>query len=1024
MNSIRRICPSCSEPVSVDETLHNVGSTDAHVHCSNCGTALSLHPDEGRHVGDELTVLQQEIHRPGDTVAHFRLKSILGMGSFGAVWLAEDKDLARLVALKLPKSSEIDTDLLREARTAALLRHPAIVAVHEVGEASGQAYIASEYIEGESLRDEVRRERPSIARAVDVIGTVARAAHHAHENEIIHRDLKPANVILDCSQRPHITDFGIAKRLTAEESISSSGQIVGTIAYMSPEQAVGNTAATDRRSDVYSLGVMLFEMLTGSRPFQGSAQGILHQKNDEEAPSPRTLVPALPRDLETICLKCLQRDPSRRYQSAEELADELDRFRRDLPILARPTGRVEKIVRWCRRQPLIAGLLLTIFLTLLLGMASSTFFWGQARDRARETADTLYRSDMYLAGELWARGELVGLNRTLDRHGTDTQRCEFCWHYFKAVQQPFVRIANHGADLLDVAVSHDGRMFASVGRDQFIRVWQTSSDGIVRTLGPFQPQENVTAICFSTVDDRLASAHADGDVRIWNPALHDHSVSEFQSPARLTTVRWSPSGRWVATGDTSGDVCLWSAKDGTQIAHFNDGDKRVLDVRFSPNSSLLAVARAPGHISIYRCAEETRVAELPLVPRLTAVTFLEDEQRLLAVTESGVSFVFHVESGQSVGSFPAAAAAIGDVEFLSAADLTARVDTSGRLILLNDQLQMVREIPTHTLTFGMMAVSGDGRCVVTGSGDGVVKILDVERLRRPDVLWQESEVRSVAFAGDSRQLAIGTGTGALQLWNLTTGEAVTATSGADASLQRSVLTVTRKPGQDVFVCGGMMRELLAVSSEDGRIIEEHRLDAAGHCSICYSPDEQWLAIGRRSGAVLVFAADDLSAPVQITKLSDVRVNDVCFTADSSTLLVACSDNRILFLARRGNDAPERALTISSMPLSLVVCDQGRILAIGTQAGDIHLHSLDASRPDRVVRAHAGRVNDLAVFPDGRRIVSGGRSSELCVWDATSGERITTLYGHRRQVFCVAVSPDGSTIASGGLDGDVRVWRSR
>jgi serine/threonine protein kinase len=339
-------CPNCQHPIELGSREPTVGSSEvlhtvhsiASVHCPNCGLVqLPLERDE--------TVTYQSIldRREETRVAHFSLVRLLGQGASGQVWLAEDVILGRRVALKLPVSRGGEAaNLLHEARTAAHLRHQNIVSVHEVGSEKEQVFIASEYIEGLTLRDLLSAGTPALSESVALIVAVAKALHYAHEQGIVHRDVKPGNIIINAEGQPFVTDFGLAKRISKDETISSEGQVLGTARYMSPEQASGLTRETDRRADVYAIGVILFG---------GNIRALLHQKTCEDAPSPRKLTPTLPRDLETICLKCLEREPGKRYQSAAEVAEELQRFSAGEPIKARPISFAERGWRWCRRRP-------------------------------------------------------------------------------------------------------------------------------------------------------------------------------------------------------------------------------------------------------------------------------------------------------------------------------------------------------------------------------------------------------------------------------------------------------------------------------------------------------------------------------------------------------------------------------------------------------------------------------------------------------------------------------------------------
>jgi tRNA A-37 threonylcarbamoyl transferase component Bud32 len=564
------------------------------------------------HVGQAVSPLGTVVREPGTLPRSFgpyELLEEIGQGGMGVVYKARQKSLNRLVALKMIRAGGLAcrADLQRfrtEAEAAASLDHPHIVPIYEVGELEGQPYFTMKLVSGRRLAEHLPRFMNDPRASAQLLIAVAQAVHHAHQRGILHRDLKPSNILLDAEGRPHVTDFGLAKRLEVDSSLTQSGLLVGTPSFMAPEQATGQRGAITTATDVYGLGAVLYMLLTGRPPFRGeSVLDTLEQVKQREPEPPSASNRQVDRDLETMCLKCLQKEPRNRYDSALALAEDLEHWLTGEPIRARPTSRRERIWRWCRRNPVVASLTAAVLLLFVAGVAGVGWNYRQAEAARQDLEANLYFTRIALAHrELTAK--LANPDRAeelLDLCPPDRRNWE--WHYLKRLWrvEPVVLRDPGDQEFNSVAFGPDGQHVAAACRDKTVKVWDLKTGHVLTLRGH---EKDVYSVAFSPTDGRrLASASLDKTVRVWDLTTRTEIFPplpgrETQIVGLQQSVAFSPDGCWLAAISQDGSVRVWNATTG-QLRHTLPGHEARACLAFSPDGRLLASGNAFGIVRIW-----------------------------------------------------------------------------------------------------------------------------------------------------------------------------------------------------------------------------------------------------------------------------------------------------------------------------------------------------------------------------------------------------------------------------------------
>jgi WD40 repeat protein/tRNA A-37 threonylcarbamoyl transferase component Bud32 len=561
------------------------------------------------------TIAQESRPAPasGESIRFFgdyELLEEIARGGMGVVYKARQVSLNRIVAVKMILAGQLASEaevkrFCAEAEAAANLQHPNIVAIHEVGKHEGQHYFSMDFIEGISLAELVREKPLPGQRAAKYVKIIADAIDYAHQQGTLHRDLKPSNVLIDANDQPRVTDFGLAKRIEGGSEQTATGQVIGTPSYMPPEQAGARRGALGPASDVYSVGAILYELLTGRPPFRAETPvDTLLQVLEAEPVSPRLLNSRVERDLETICLKCLQKVPARRYASAHELSEDLLRYQAGEPIKARPVGRLERLGRWAKRNPALATVSSLAVVALLAGTAIAIIFAfykaqsaAQLRAKHNDLRRTLYGAQMTQVPRFLERGDIQGACDLLDRYrpapGEEDLR-GFEWFCLWHRSHPERRIlAGHEIagdvktriELIKLAPKGHILLIVSQGRCKLVDINSAQETATFPATGP---------IAFSNDGKMVAIANREGPIVLREIPTGRELIRLEKHTGPIGSLAFSPDGKTVAAGCCDLTVKLWEVGTGRQRAILRGHQGAVNHVVFSPDGAFLACGTTGG----------------------------------------------------------------------------------------------------------------------------------------------------------------------------------------------------------------------------------------------------------------------------------------------------------------------------------------------------------------------------------------------------------------------------------------------
>lgn len=1002
--------------------------------------------------------------QPGDRIGGYRILSVLGEGGMGIVYLAEQDRPRRTVALKVIKPGYVSAGMLRrfehETQVLGRLQHPGIAQIFEAGTADSgggaQPYFAMEYVRGKPLLEYADQRHLGTRERLDLLIRICEAAHHAHTQGVIHRDLKPANILVEsadglqpASPTPKILDFGIARTTDADIHTTTLrtdiGQLIGTIPYMSPEQVAGDPSALDARSDIYALGVIGYELLTGRLPhdLQGKTIPEAVRIIGERDPTPLSSVNRFFRgDLDTIISKALEREPGRRYGTAADLAADIRRYLDDHPIVARPPSVMYQMSKFAKRNRAAVAAMTAVFLTLLVSIIAVSIYAFQATI-ARDEARSLQKSESAARTSALAnadqlqkqlsvsnieRGRLQGIAGNIGEaeallwteHLRDPQSLATHWALWELYsREPCMATFAAGSQAVCSTIfAPDNRTVITSGQDGVLRFFDAATQTWKADREIHAHSKQTFGLDVSDDGATLASGSDDGTIKLWN--MRDGSLLRAfpKQPRGIRGLDIAPDGMALATGSGDGVIRIWDMRSGEIQRELRGHSRLVSQVRFNHDGSMLFSASSDGTIGFWPKAGQDGSQVLLAHPGgVGAIALTPDEAHLIS---GGWNQAIRIWDARTFESKSTLELPNGAIRFIAVTpdSRTALVGGWWNIERVN-LAELKREHPISLpSSANCAAVSADGAMLVAGFPDGLMRAWEIRADRGLLRLGGHDSRVSAAFRPDGAMIAAGDNAGTLRLWDAKSGSLL-QTIPAHTDRIRPIIF---HPTQPLLFTGGLDGFMHVWNTQTGKLVREiadHNAGSNGGIDI--SPDGNFVAYACTDRCIRVMSWPQCET-LHVFKTPEGEALSARFSPDGQTLVITSRGEIVKAFEWR----TERLIAQLATPTMIWITafsPDGNTLYGGAWTKDVRTWDLRTKQPAGNCKGHNGIVSDVKVRPgDARMLATASADGTVKLWDSATGQCLCTLTGFDGwEAITVSFSPDGRRLAAASRDGEIVVW---